>query len=380
MKKEYATNVTAYPMADYESMLQSTNDDSEKDSKGRFLLDCPRVSVIIVNYNGAPFLDRLLSSMNDQTFKDFEVIIVDNASKDDSLKVVENLFSGSSNFNVIRLSQNYGYCEGNNIGLEFSKGEYIVLLNNDTYVSSTWLENLVKVMDENHSVGACQSNIINYVNKQVVLGNFLGIYGRAKLSNPLVRKGDVFHGLFYASGACVILRRKVIEELGYLFDSKQFTGDMDLGWRVRLIGFDVATSLGSLCYHFQGYSSRMVLLNQANASYVIFKDVIRTFIKNYSGRRFFRRSPLFFGFLSLVALYESMKFRAPCVFSLMKAIVWNTAFLKDSWTEHLKVQASRKISDDEIENAMLPYPAELYFLRLKLIHTQRSKYESEFRG
>jgi len=327
----------------------------------------PKVSVIIVNYNGAPLLDKLFSSLQIQTFKDFEVIFVDNLSRDNSLQIAESFVANSSYINVVKLSSNQGFCKGNNVGLEYSKGEYIVLLNNDTYVSPTWLEHLVKVMDTDASIGACQSKIIDYVNKHVVLGNYVGVYGKAQSSNNLRRDGDIFNGLFYAAGTSVILRRSAIAEIGYLFDDKQFTGDMDLSWRLRLRGFNVVTSLSSVCHHFQGYSSRLVLKNQLNISFVVSKDAIRTFIRNYGTESFFKRSPLFFSFLSVIAFYETLEFKVPAMVSLVKAIVLNISSFKEVWLGHLKIQAMRKVSDKEIEQSMLPYPSELFFIRLKLL-------------
>lgn len=326
----------------------------------------PKVSIIIVNYNGAHFLEKLFSSLNDQTFRDFEVIFVDNLSRDNSLQITESFAANSSYIKVVALPSNQGFCKGNNVGLDYSNGEYIVLLNNDTYVSSTWLEHLVKVMDTDASIGACQSKIIDYVNKQVVLGNYFGVYGKAKSSNNLGGDGDIFTGLFYAAGTSVILRRSAIAEIGYLFDNKQFTGDMDLGWRLRLRGFNVVTSLSSVCHHFQGYSTRLFLKNQLNICFVLFEDTIRTFIRNYGTESLFKRSPLFFSFLSLMAFYETLVFKVPAMGSLVKAIVLNISSFKEVWLGHLKIQAMRKISDKEIEKSMLPYPSELFFLKLKL--------------
>lgn len=327
----------------------------------------PKVSVIIVNYEGAIFLNKLLLSLNSQTFKDFEVIFVDNASTDNSLEIVKSFARKKDlDIKIVDLPNNYGFCKGNNIGSKYAKGMYITLLNNDTYVSQKWLEEIVNTMDLDPSIGICQSKIIDLKNKLIKYGCFLGVYGKRKFSEPFQIVDGIFEGAFYAAGTALIIRRELIENSGYLFDEKQFTGDMDLSWRIRLMGFKVVTNLRSVCYHFQGHSSRIVLRNQLNNSFIGFKDAIRTVIENYSGERFLRRSPLFFAFLLLIAVYESLKFKTPCIFSLIKAVAWNTSLFKDTWNEHLKVQAIRKISDDAVENCMLPYPSELYFLKLKL--------------
>ncbi len=305
--------------------------------------------------------------MQAQTFKDFEVIFLDNASTDNSLEIAESFAKKKDlDTKIVALSNNYGFCKGNNIGFEYSKGMYIVLLNNDTYVLRTWLEELVKAMDSDPSVGICQSKIVDLRNKRIVYGNFLGIYGERKSSELFKIAGDLFEGAFYASGTALIIRRELVEMLDYLFDDKQFTGDMDLSWRARLIGFRIITNLRSICYHYQGHSSRIVLRNEVNVGYIVFRDKLRTFIKNYGLARLFLRTPilLFVDFLNSV--YKSMKTHSPVIYSLPKAVLWNLYNLRDTWKEHIKIQAKRRLRDSRIENSMLPYPAELYFLKLKL--------------
>jgi len=331
------------------------------------LIKDPRVSVIIVNYNGALFLDRLFSSLQSQTFRDFEIIFVDNASSDNSVEIANAWAKKKTiDIKIVRLKNNTGFCKGNNIGFKYAKGLYLALLNNDTYVSRTWLEELVETLDSDSSIGVCQSKIIDLRNKHTVYGNFLGVYGKRKFSKLFKIVDGLFDGVFYASGASLIIRRELIEMMGYLFDDKQFAGDMDLGWRTRLMDFKVVTNLRSICYHYRGHACKMVLRNEVNVGYVVFKDQLRTFIKNYGLTYLLLRTPilLFVDFLNSV--YKSMKTRSPVIYSLPKAILWNLYNLRDTWKEHIKMQAKRRVPDDRIENFMLPYPAELYFLRLKL--------------
>ncbi|MEM3610310.1 MAG: glycosyltransferase, partial [Candidatus Anstonellales archaeon] len=165
---------------------------------------CPKVSIIIVNYNGAPFLGKLFSSLQVQTFKDFEVIFVDNNSTDDSLEITKSFTKKDLNISIVKLPNNTGFCNGNNIGFKYTKGIYVVLLNNDTYVSPTFLEELVKSMDSNSSIGICQSKIIDLRNKCYVYGNFLVVYGKNSFSKPFKIEDDLFEGAFYASGAALI--------------------------------------------------------------------------------------------------------------------------------------------------------------------------------
>lgn len=327
----------------------------------------PKVSVMIVNYNGARFLEMLFSSLETQTFKNFEVIFVDNASTDNSLEIAKSFAKKKDlNMKIVPLSNNFGFCKGNNIGFKYLKGMYIALLNNDTYVSPTWLEELVKTLDSDPLIGICQSKIVDLRNKCIVYGNFLGVYGSSKSSKTFKIVDGVFDGPFYASGTSLIIRRELVERSGYLFDDKQFTGDMDLSWRIRLMGFRVVTSLRSICYHYQGYSSRIVLRNEVDVGYVVFRDKLRTYIKNYGLAHLFLRISilLFTDFLN--SIYMSIKSGSPIIYSLIRAILWNLYNLRDVWKDHIETQTKRSIQDSEIEKYMLPYPAELYFFKLKL--------------
>lgn len=330
----------------------------------------PKVSVIIVNYDGANFLEKLLLSLSCQTFRDFEVIFVDNFSNDSSLKIAERFAAKSSKIRIVKLSSNHGFCKGNNLGLEYSRGEYITLLNNDTHVSNMWLEELVKVMDSDSSVGICQSKIIDIRHESVTYGNFLGVYGRKHNDVSFKNVDCVFEGAFYASGASLIMRRSLVRSMGYLFDESQFTGDMDLSWRSRLMGFRIVTGLRSICYHYQGHSSRLVLKKEANFGYVVIRDKLHTFLKNYAVHSLFLRIPflIFIDFLN--ALYVSIQEQSLVIHSLPKAIFWNMCNLKKTWKDHIEIQAKRIVSDDTIEKAMLPYPAEIYFFKLGLIQRQ----------
>ena len=92
----------------------------------------PKVSIIIVNWNGKRFLRDCFDSLMAQTYRDFEVVFVDNDSKDESVSFVKEYFPETK---IITLTDNLGFAEGNIIGYKYARGDYICLLNNDTKVS-----------------------------------------------------------------------------------------------------------------------------------------------------------------------------------------------------------------------------------------------------
>ena len=117
----------------------------------------PLVSIIIVNYNGFRFLKQLLSSLAVLNYPRYEIIFVDNASKDESVSFVENEYP---NVKIIKSKINLGFAEGNNIGIEEAQGELIALINNDTVVDSDWLLHLVNAINEDINIGAVGSKIL----------------------------------------------------------------------------------------------------------------------------------------------------------------------------------------------------------------------------
>jgi len=109
----------------------------------------PKVSVIIVNYNGQHLLGELFDSLAKQTRPADQVIMVDNASVDNNVKYVQAHFNWVK---VIASKVNTGYAEGNNIGLANASGDYIGLLNSDTAVDACWLAELIKILDADESL------------------------------------------------------------------------------------------------------------------------------------------------------------------------------------------------------------------------------------
>lgn len=334
----------------------------------------PYASVIIVNYNGEPFLRKLLESLNKQTFSDFELIFVDNASTDNTVKALYEFIREKSfqsmRINVILNSKNLGFCKGNNIGLKYASGKYIVFLNNDTYVSPEWLEELVKVLDMYPYVGACQSKIM-YAETNMVqtVGNlvdkFLSRGACPELYEQLkdMKKGILIDTFFYPSAASVIYRKSILEKIGG-FDEELFYGDLDLGWRVRLLGYRIATNLNSICYHYGSQATKK--LWSRGTDYHDYKERIYVMAKNYSFPTFLKRIFPSLALFFFESLYSSIKLKKPHPLMLIKAIFWNLRNLKNLLNKRRNVQRNRVVSDNEIEKHMVSYPFFIYGFRKKL--------------
>ena len=216
----------------------------------------PLVSVIILNYNGKEFIENCIRSVLNSDYDNFELIFVDNCSTDGSFELVVNKFGSDPRLKIIRNKRNLGFAGGVNVGLKYARGEYIVLLNNDTIVEPDWLRELVSVMEKRKDIGIAQPAIL-YMDKNVI--QTLGIYMDKilMLSKPLgnrrrfpKKKIRMILPCTYALGACLIIRKKILKKIGP-FDEKFkiFHDDSYWGFLTWLAGYKVATILSSKIYH-----------------------------------------------------------------------------------------------------------------------------------
>jgi len=212
-----------------------------------------RVSIIIVNWNGLEHLPTCLESLSAQTFRDFEVVLVDNGSSDGSADFLRSCYPW---VNLVELSHNTGFATGNNIGLQHASGEYIVTLNNDTEADPGWLAAIVRVADEYPQAGMVGSRICSFDDPDIIDSIGHGVCrdgmsrGRFRLCRySELRMGEVEEILF--PSACVALyRRAMLDETGF-FDDEFFAyaEDTDLGLRGRLAGWKALLATDAVVRH-----------------------------------------------------------------------------------------------------------------------------------
>ena len=123
----------------------------------------PLVSVIVLNYNAGKLLLNCIESIKKSSYKNLEIILVDNISTDKSQKACKEKYP---DIKLIQNNENFGYCEGNNIGIREAKGDYIIILNPDTIVESNWIEELISAYDK-FGEGLYQPKILSLNEKQV---------------------------------------------------------------------------------------------------------------------------------------------------------------------------------------------------------------------
>lgn len=254
--------------------------------------DSPFLTAIVLNYNGASYVRRLFQSLREQTFQDFEILMVDNDSDDDSVALTRREFP---EVRVVEFGQNLGYAEANNRAADLTTAPYICFLNNDTFLDKDALALLAAAAQrrpEAPILAPQQRTYDDLLTLSVGVGvDVLGFYYRGMPTDDQV---------FYADGACLFVRSKVFHEIGK-FDPFYFMffEECDLCWRAWLWGYRVQSVHDALVYHKAGAAAGSSIV--ANGQFTTSKRKRRlshrnqwaTLLKNYAAPTLVLIVPLF---------------------------------------------------------------------------------------
>ncbi len=246
----------------------------------------PRASVIIPNWNGLAYLRPCLDSLARQTCRDAEVIVVDNASRDESVPVMEREYPW---VRVVSLASNRGYAGGCNAGMAVARGEILVLLNNDTEAEPGWLAALVAALDAHPEAGLAASRIMLYDRRDRLhsAGDLYRTDGTADSRGVWQPYGPPYDEPSYVFGACggaMAVRRQVIEEIGG-FDERFFMycEDIDLNWRAQRAGWRCIYAPDAVVYHHLSATGGGPL-----ASYYVGRNTLWVLARHYPAGLFRR--------------------------------------------------------------------------------------------
>jgi len=216
----------------------------------------PLVSVIVLNYNAGELLLNCIGSIKKSTYKNLEIIVVDNISTDKSQETCKKKYP---DIKLVQNNENFGYCEGNNIGIREAKGNYIIILNPDTIVESNWIKELISAYNK-FGEGLYQPKHLSLNEKTVYMsaGNMLNIFGfgyAREKGNKDENQFNKIEEISYASGTCLFTSSAVLKKVG-LFDPFIFLyhDDLDLGWRASQLGIKSYYVPTSIIYHAESYS------------------------------------------------------------------------------------------------------------------------------
>ena len=252
----------------------------------------PLVSVIITNFNGLRFLDVCLAALRAQTYPKActEVILVDDASTDGSVPFVRAHYP---EVQVVQAERNRGFIAGCHAGAGVARGEWLVMLNNDTEVEPGWLAALVDVAGANPQAGAIASKMLLFDRRDVLhnAGDLMGADGIPRNRGVWQHDLGQFDGATTVFGACgggAAYRRAAWQQTGG-FDRHfwMYLEDVDLDWRLHLAGWQVVFAPQARLYHQLSASGGGVLSSYytgRNTLWTIAKDIPGPLLRRHFGR------------------------------------------------------------------------------------------------
>ena len=224
-----------------------------------------KASVIIPNLNGAGWLRDSIESVWAQTEQDFELIVIDNGSTDESLDIARS-YCGRDRYTLIENAGNTGFSHAVNQGIAIAKGEYMALFNNDAFAEPDWLAELIKTADADPKIFAVSSLMLRYYEPELAddAGDYVTILGFA------CKRGDGLKAsrytkpcrVFSACGGAALYRKSILDEIG-VFDEQFFAyyEDVDLSWRANNFGYRNVYCPTARCRHICGATTGAVRYN-----------------------------------------------------------------------------------------------------------------------
>jgi GT2 family glycosyltransferase len=216
------------------------------------------ISIIIVNYNAGSYIKQCIDSIHNQTLKSYEIIVIDNCSTDNSLESI----SADSRISLIRNDSNLGFAAAQNRGMKQARGKYLLPLNFDIILESSFLEEMVAAMELDARIGTVSGKMLRLVGQHQ--SNEIDNAGLLLPSRRVPHHrggGELDTGqynekmrVFGAMGAAALYRREMLDDIafqGQYFDESYFMWyeDIDLDWRARLRGWDCVYTPRSVAYH-----------------------------------------------------------------------------------------------------------------------------------
>lgn len=317
----------------------------------------PKVSILILNYNGLKWLPACLSSALGTDYPNLEVCLVDNGSSDGSIEYVREKFPS---VRIIANGRNLGFAEGYNRAIRAVDAEFVAILNNDAEVLEPgWVGHLVRAALGDPSVAAVACKLVSMADPTRLdsvggmgIPFWRGFVDIGREEPDLGQyDGPGFEPFAFCGGAALIRRDAFLRAGG--FDGKFFlyAEDADLSWRLRLLGHRIAYApMARVAHYFSGTAGHRAV--SPMKLYYCHRNLLRAILKN-CGRslRWALGNYLLFSLLMIAgfALLEPKK-----ALAVLKAILWNLANFRDTWAWRLRIQADRRVGEWEILRLMYP--------------------------
>ncbi len=322
-----------------------------------------RVAINLVTWNGANYIRECLDSVFNQTFQDFNLLLIDNGSTDDTVDIINEKYP---QLRVVRHKQNLGFSKAHNQAIHWNKAEYALILNQDVILAPDYLEKIIAYLDANPKVGSAAGKILRWQDQQQT--KYIDSLGfKISRNHKVVDWGageqdegqyDVITEMFGVSGAVPIYRRAALESVQYgqeFFDEDFFSykEDVDMAYRLRYNGWQAFCVPSAIAYHDRTVSSPVATMTAWDtaknrkrkskfANYHSYRNQIYLLIKNFPG-----------GIVNSVSVfcYELVKFVFILFVETRTLRAWSIVFKnwKKMKEKRAFIMSKKQISREQVE-------------------------------
>ncbi len=316
-----------------------------------------KVLIQIVTWNSRFFMENCLDSVFNQIYKDFSVLIIDNASRDKTVEFIKEKYLSFKNLFILKNLHNLGFAPAHNQGFNISQSDYILVMNPDIVLQPDFLEKLITNMETNRRIGSCSGKLlkmkfnnsetkVNGIKTEIIDSTGLLIHKSGQTidrgegeedKGQYNKRSDVF-GL---SGACVLYRRKALEDIkiprnkSYEYFDHDFFAykeDVDLAWRLNLRNWRNVYVPKAIAYHFRAGAPKSKRFHQSPMiNFYSFRNHLWMLMKNLHSLTFLRNVRHIFLYLALKKTY---------LFFTQPKILFKSSF--SFWKKFFKILRKRK--------------------------------------
>ena len=318
----------------------------------------PLLSIVIPHYNNFNILEDCIQSLSNITYNNYEIIIVDNCSEDNSYQLIKNNFK---NVKLYKTEKNLGYSGGCNFGAKYSKGKYILFLNNDTVHSNNFIEPLIDFLESNDNVSSVQPKIKNYYKKKYfdyagASGGFIDYlvypFCRGRIFETIEKDNNQYdnnYQVFWTSGTAFITRKKTFDLLSG-FDEKLFCHmeEIDYCWKNYLIGYKSYVIPQSVVYHKGAQSLKY---DSYYKKYLNHRNSIILLLTNFELHRSIKYFFLRFFLEILSSIYELFRLKPMHFLIHYKTFIYLFFNFSYLFKRRKFIQKIRKVDDFKIINS-----------------------------
>jgi len=306
--------------------------------------NCPKVSVIVVNFKGKKQLRKCLEHLIKTSYPNYDIIVVDCLTPNIK-RWMKRLFP---KIKLIHYNHDIGASASHNVSATANDSKYLAFIDNDSYVTKNWLTELVKIMETDKKIGAAQAKILLTQNKRYMDHLGLAIDALGTWYTPRGINADRFNSLieiFAASSAGFIVQKEAFDRVqGFDADYFIYDDDTDFSFRLRLFGYRIVFVPSAIIFH----DADPARIFSPKKLFHAFKNRIYTMLKNYQLRNIWWRLALYYLATFAVGVYFLIINRNFEAITLFRSAFLPLKNLKSIWKKRAYVQFYRQISDSEL--------------------------------